>query len=255
MPEVKKKSGYENTWQKELKLVLALYSQCSSHQMIVTLTQGTFDQAKKLNPLLKDIGSPTTISLYLTLLRLVHSGYKNTKRIYILEEIYEQKKGNMSAGRIFPRALDLLDKWDLYHDHVRMIYDNAATWFQTEVAAQFSYGLEPCIKDVKQKEDRLSLIKDIFLEDMILISDDCPKFCWELENYRTDENGKIPKEDDHLIDAFRYMLAGAYYNRVERVDKDPNKILDGRRYATPENDSNSRHEQDPFGGIFEEYYI
>ena len=159
----------------------------------------------------------------------------------------------MSAGRIFPRALKLLDKWGIMHDKCRMIYDNAATWFQTEVAAQFNYGLEPCIKGVKKKEDRLSLIKDIFIEEMMIISDTCKWFIWELENYRTDENNKIPKENDHLIDAFRYMLANAYYNRLELTHEDPDS-LDERRAYTIEYDRENRQTADPFHNIYEEYY-
>lgn len=180
--------------------------------------------------------------------------HRYTKKIYVIEEIYAQKKANTSTGQVFPKGLAILDKYGIFHDDVRMIYDNAATWFANEVSYQFGYGMEPCIKDVNKKEERLSLIKDLYLGDFIVVSDKCVKFIWETENYRTDENGRIPKENDHLLDAFRYILSGAYYNQVPRVESNPLVLDGGRRAVTIEADLSNMNSDDPFTGIYDEYY-
>ena len=88
---------------------------------------------------------------------------------------------------------------------------------------------------------------------MMVISEDCKNFIWELDNYRTDEKNQIPKENDHLIDAFRYMLANSYYNRLEWK---PKIEEDGRRYYRIEDDlKNKTDSKDPFAQIYEEYYL
>lgn len=193
---------------------------------------------------------PASASTFAVVLAAIH---KKNKKFYVLDEIYESKKANMSTGKIFPRALALCDKWGMMYDDVRMIYDNAATWFQNEVADRYGMGLEPCMKDIKNKEARLSLIKDMMLEEFFIISDNCPKTIHELQDYRVNENGIIPKENDHAIDDIRYILSGAYYNSLPRIDIDSDND-DDRRYYTVESDAKSRNSQDPFEHIMQEYY-
>ncbi len=182
--------------------------------------------------------------------------HKFNKEIYILDELYIKEKSNTSTGQIFPKSLEILDSYNIYHEDVRMIYDNAAAWFATEVAFQFGYGLEPCIKDIKNKDKRLSLIKDLYLGDFIKVSEKCAMFIFETENYRVNENGKIPKENDHLLDAFRYILSNTYYNQVPRKKENLLVLKENIRATTLEKDpSLSSKELDPFSDILEEYYF
>ncbi len=193
---------------------------------------------------------PASTSTFAALLVAVN---RYTKQILVLDEIYEQRKGHMSTGKIYPRAMKMLDKWRIMHDTCRIIYDNAAAWFSAEVADRYGYSLEPCMKDVKNKEVRLSLIKDILLrDDLMLIGANCEKFLWEMINYRVDDKGKIPKENDHLLDCFRYILSNLYYNElpptlhVEETE---------RRGYTMEEDLGSKSHLDPLARIGDEYFI
>lgn len=180
------------------------------------------------------------------------------KRVVILDEVYEQDKGKMSTSQIFPKALKLLEGYPILQDEVRMIYDNAATWFANEVSFEFGFGLEPCMKDVKKKgedgkEDRLNLIKDMYIYGYLFVSEKCKNFINETKNYRTDDKGKIPKEDDHLLDALRYSLAAFYYNHVPIKEE---LVVDDRRGFTIEQDRREDiREKDPYADIFEEYYL
>jgi hypothetical protein len=70
-----------------------------------------------------------------------------------------------------------------------------------------------CEKDMKNKAAKLTMIKDMLYEGKLIFSDRCMEgiqeekgILWEMINYRKDENGKIPKENDHAIDALRYKL-------------------------------------------------
>jgi hypothetical protein len=137
-----------------------------------------------------------------------------TREVVILDEIYEKNKNDTTAKRIYPRSvtkmLEFADVDDFYKT-----YDNAAAWFAVEVANEFEVGLMPCKKDVKKKEDKIGLIKDIMsMAGLLTVSDRCRWFCWEIDNYILDDNGKIPKEHDHLIDCFRYFLSSAVYSSV-----------------------------------------
>lgn len=142
--------------------------------------------------------------------------HKFTKQVLILDEIYETNRNETSPKKIWPRAVAIMKRY-MPVDHWHKVYDYAATWFQVEINNEFGVALMPCTKDVNKKEVALSLIKDFLLEDsMVLVSDRCAKFIWEVTNYATDEHGKIPKENDHLIDALRYNFNSAGLSTIQR---------------------------------------
>jgi len=150
---------------------------------------------------------PASSSTFAVVLIAIH---KYNKRILVLDEIYETDKAQMSTRPIWIKTQKLLSKWNIREEDVRFIYDYAAAWFANEVADKFNVGLEPCYKDIgKNKEKRLSLIKDcLLLKDCFLINRDTVRddytegsgLFWEMQNYRVDDKGKIPKENDHAID-------------------------------------------------------
>lgn len=152
------------------------------------------------------IYDPASTSCFAVLLAAVH---KQTKRVLCLKEIYETDKGKTSAKQIWPRAWSMKDEILTRRDWWRDVYDYAAAWFANEVSAEYGEGMTPCVKDLKDKQVRLSSIKDFIREGLFLVSDKCPKLVWELRNYATDENGKIPKKNDHLIDCTRYLFNDA----------------------------------------------
>jgi hypothetical protein len=146
--------------------------------------------------------------------------HRFTKQVVILDEIYETDRNKTSPKLIWPRAAAIMSRY-MPVQHWHKVYDYAATWFQVEVNNEFGVALMPCTKDVNKKEVALSLIKDIMLTDLaeeklMVVSDRCVKFIWEVTNYATDEHGKIPKINDHLIDALRYNINSAGISTVPR---------------------------------------
>lgn len=141
-----------------------------------------------------------------------------TKTWYVLDEVYEKQQSKMSVDQIGRRIQDTKeDLWEVDSDW-RNIYDEAETWFANEMMDRFSIYFEPCHKAVQDKESGLSLIKDIMLQNKIVISDRCKFFFWELDNYVKDRHGKIPKLNDHLIDVFRYVLGASHYSLNQEVE-------------------------------------
>lgn len=154
---------------------------------------------------------------------------KYTKEVIILDCIYETSTLETSTGRLYPRAQKIMNEINGYEDAWTGTYDHAALWFANEVLDRYDRGLHPCTKDMKNKGARLGLIKDMLYEDKMIFSDRCLKgfsdnkgILWEMVNYRKDENGKIPKKNDHAIDALRYKLNAMMYDAkwLKKPDKE-----------------------------------
>lgn len=131
------------------------------------------------------------------------------KEWFILDELYITEPGLMSVDQVGRRIFEKCEEWPLA-DWFKT-YDEASTWFANEMLDRFDDAWHPTHKHLNKKEDGLSLQKDIFLAKKEFISDRCVKYFWELDNYYKDKNGKIPKENDHLIDCRRYMNGAANY--------------------------------------------
>lgn len=151
-----------------------------------------------------------------------------TKKVIVLDEIYEKRKMEMSTRKIYPLAMTKMNKL-IPRAEWHETYDYAATWFQNEVMAEFKRAIHPCTKDVNKKEEKLSAIKDFLLEDLLIISDRCRGLISEMSTYATDENNKIPKINDHAIDALRYTFNAAY---LSTIPKDRHTRPDDRRTWT-----------------------
>ena len=116
------------------------------------------------------------------------------------------------------------------------VYDEAATWFANEVQ-DITHGdvfLEPTRKKSNKKDEGLSLIKDQMLYGFFKMTDKCKKLKFEIRNYIKDINGKVPKENDHLIDSMRYANSSVYYTQVPQ--KRPPEKGDTKRAYTIEDD-------------------
>lgn len=152
-----------------------------------------------------------------------------TKVVYCLDEVYETEQANMTVSKIWPQVREKRD--ELWDDEWRQGYDEAATWFANEVLDVFSEGLEPTQKMKSDKLTGLSLIKDAMLHGKLKISSRCVKLFWELEHYRKDGSGKIPKKDDHLIDCLRYVFDSHHYSilNIPEPKVDPVSMKRGYR--------------------------
>lgn len=140
---------------------------------------------------------------------------KFSKKVIILDEIYEKRKSETSTRQIYPLAMKKMKTLNPYADW-REYYDYAAAWFANEVQSEYKRSIIPCSKDIGKKEEKLSSMKDFLLEDLFVMSKNCKGLISEMSTYATDEHGKIPKLNDHAIDAVRYMFNAAYLSTVPK---------------------------------------
>jgi len=151
-----------------------------------------------------------------------------TKKLYFLDEIYEKDQARMTVkvigSEIIAKRTELYSGRDA---EWRQGYDEAATWFASEMLDVFDEYFEPTQKMKTDKATGLSQIKDILLDGKAVLSDRCVNLYKEMDHYRKDKSGKIPKVNDHLIDDFRYILhAVDYAVRETKEDKDRDESIE-----------------------------
>jgi hypothetical protein len=170
-----------------------------------------------------------------------------TRKIYILDEIYEKDQSMTSTRMIYPRLEKLAKIWypgSSIQDDWMKVTDEAAAWFANEAMQQYNVYFTPTAKHIHKKEAGLSLIKDVLIHDFLCISDKCENLFKEMQEYAKDDKGNIPKKNDHLIDCLRYLLGAANYNMHEAFEQvslpDPEKELwkDVRKYNYVDDNDN-----------------
>lgn len=171
-----------------------------------------------------------------------------TKTVYCMDEIYETTQANTSVRIIGEQIVSKCRELYLNYDRWYFGRDDAATWFQGEM---HDYAGDPFnfmgIPKIKDKEAGLSLVKDMLLAKKLVISDRCVKLFWEMENYIKDSNGKIPKINDHLIDALRYCLIASSYVLSEVAEKVAENNDEDFRGRTIEQDMREELMKDDLG--------
>lgn len=184
-----------------------------------------------------------------------------SKQVFVLDQIYATKLEECRVDNILPKAIKIMRDIMPHQDSWTCVYDYAATWFMNEAQSpQYidDIVLLPCTKDLKNKENKLSLIKDILLKPQAFyMSERCVDedkgLFWEMERYATDDKGKIPKENDHAIDTLRYIYNAANYHKVEMDEPITEQELFPERRGFKYGNDYSMNEGDSVYGDFDSY--
>jgi hypothetical protein len=155
------------------------------------------------------------------------------KRVMVLDEVYETDQNENSIGKIWPRVISKLYQLvprEFADDEPIYVYDCAATWFHNELRDRFGVNAWPSRKAQNQKEDGLSIMKSLLLEDKLTVADSCKGFISEMLAYQIGAGGLPVKRGDHQIDAFRYALGVLNYNPApEATPPPPQDLPPGQR--------------------------
>lgn len=165
------------------------------------------------------ITDPGSTTCFATMFAAIHP---YTRKMYIVDELYVTDQYETSTRKMFPqmdsKMMEFYPNSDINDDWYKA-HDEAAAWFANEVMDQYGVYFQPTMKHLNKKEHGLSLIKDLLLHDMVVISDRCTSLYREMERYAKDDKGNIPKKHDHLIDCFRYLLGASNYNMIETLER------------------------------------
>lgn len=161
--------------------------------------------------------------------------------VYVLDEIYETKRGEATALKVWAKANAIKKKWNPNQEDWRNIYDSAAAWFPGEVLSDYErrdeeidFGFLPTNKNaVKPRPDEgragesvlNGLMEAKNCEEsgdgqLFFVNEDCEFFCKEIESYVTDESGRYPTTYDHLMDCLFYWVINSGYALAHQVDWD-----------------------------------
>jgi len=142
-----------------------------------------------------------------------------TQQMFFLDEIYEKDRNRTDSRQIWERIRKKEE--ELYPNAPertwRRVYDEAAAWFQREVAANFHVGLIPSQKQKSSEETDISRIKMMMANHgTMTVSDRCYWLRWEIESYITDELGRYPDRNNHLIDCLKYLMQISGWKLLEK---------------------------------------
>lgn len=168
------------------------------------------------------IFDPGTTTCFAVLF-IVHNPF--TQQVFVLDEIYERDRGRTDSKQIWERALK--KEQELYPNAPsgtwKRYYDEAAAWFHREICANYKgqmINLSPSRKFHNVKDDVVSMVRIMMAQDnALIVSKRCEWFAWEIESYVTDEDGKLPDANDHLLDTFFYFMHFSNWKLLEKVDR------------------------------------
>jgi hypothetical protein len=222
--------GEGETFEREIAATFVKGGKKSIYPMFITMKKKALEIAwpKDANKWTIFVScDPAATSIFGVLIGL-HNSY--TKKLIIFDELYIDDPALMTARRVMTeiqkKILSLKDK---VRD-VRYIFDEAGAFFRNEVQEDFpNLWLEPSRKKELGIEGYISLTKTILMRDLVEVTDNCVSFINEMERYEKDDRGRIPDKDDHLINAFWYMVQAAGYDLKELSEPQKIPLEDQRR--------------------------
>ena len=134
---------------------------------------------------------------------------KTSKHIYIVDCFKQTNRALTGCHAIWDQTQAMLAPWMPNLDAWHYIYDDHEAWFPIEMlSVQGAPAWTPSGKQTTNIQAGVSLIKDAFLLDCVLINDELESLKEEFVAYETDEYGTPQRTGNDLLDCFRY---GLYY--------------------------------------------
>lgn len=171
------------------------------------------------------IADPGTTTCFAVLFAAINP---YTKKMYLLDEIYEKSQLSTSTKNIYPEIVSKMKRLNPYIevDDWYKVYDEAGAWFANEVLSNYGVTFFKTEKRHGDKEEGISVIKDQLIHNAVVMSDNCENLYKEMQMYAKDSKGNIPKKNDHLIDTYRYLIDCSNYdfNSITEYVKQLNPI-------------------------------
>jgi len=161
-----------------------------------------------------------------------------SKKIIVFDEIYETDPVEMTSRKMFERVQAKIKFYRGKVRDIRWCYDEAARYFMQEIyeIEGSDWSLEPSRKAQVGVDGYISIVRTVLNKGLVTVTDNCVKFQWEMSSYIKTENGKIPKENDHLINAFQYKLQALGFNVEDSLEPKPEDLFLAKRFIRMEDE-------------------
>lgn len=199
--------GLEDQWMREY---LAIFVKGGKRSIFPWVLKQTYKPLAEILP--KDLNrwqivvgfDPASTSTF-GVIFLLHNPY--TKNTIAFDELYITDPHKMTARAVYDAINEKLEPWKGKVKEVNYVYDEAAAWFRNEVSEiDQKLWLEPSDKSRFGVDGYINLVRNVMHFNLFEIAAECKNYISELEGYIKDHNGKIPKANDHLINASQYAL-------------------------------------------------
>lgn len=213
-------NGELNKWLREYE---ALFVKGGKNSIFPQILNRTFPKFEDICP--KDLNKwilwvcfdPASTSTF-GVVFLLFNPY--TKRVIVFDELYIQEAEKMTARAVYDAVGEKLEPIRAKVREVEYCYDEAAAWFKNEInEIDQKWWMTPSNKTQFGADGYINLVRAVLNKNLLTICDSCPKLIWEMESYIIDEKGKIPKINDHNINALQYGLGACGLNLEELEEK------------------------------------
>lgn len=228
--------GQLDVWMREYE---AIFVKGSKHSIFPQILRASFPDFEEVRP--KDLNKwylwvafdPASTSTFGVIFLLFNP---HTKHVIAFDELYIQEPEKMTARAVYDAVNEVIEPFRGKVRDVNFAYDEAAAWFRNEIAAIDSdWWMVQSDKSQFGVDGYINLVREMFNQSLLTICIKCGKLIWEMESYIKDEKGKIPKVNDHLINAIQYGL-GAMGLNLEDLRKPVIIPKEDRRGYRPEDE-------------------
>ena len=142
---------------------------------------------------------PATSSVFGVLFTAINV---NDRRVIHLDELYVKETRETTSRTMWSKIVPIINEIHPDFSEWTFTCDEAAAWFRNEILdiTEGDVYFLPTHKIKMNKGDGLSLIKDQMLYGYWRRTERCKSLEWEIKNYIKDDDGKIEKKNDHLVD-------------------------------------------------------
>lgn len=173
----------------------------------------------------------------------LHSPF--SKKIIIIDEIYESEPYKMTAREINNTINEKIKPWKDKVKRIDYIYDEASAFFKNELQeVDSSKWLMPTQKSRFGVEGYINLVRSALNADLITVLESCVNTIKEHEEYSKDDNGRIPKANDHIINSLQYGIASLGLDFTETLE--PREKPEEKRFYTFQEEFNKEESYEEF---------
>jgi hypothetical protein len=142
--------------------------------------------------------------------------------LYVLDENYARTQSETLISKFMAalrgKMLSLYPSGDLDRGWAK-VCDEQAAWAILETLGQFNdMAFMKSNKNANKKDYGITLLNEAMQKGLIKISDRCTNLIKEITDYHMNKQGRIPKVNDHGIDALRYLIHHINYTIVPDID-------------------------------------
>ena len=215
----KLKLGDEEGWMREYEAIFVIGGKSSIFPHINKMSFPPWSDVrpKDLNKWTLVVGhDPGTTSVFAVVFMLWNPW---SKQIIVFDELYVEDMAETTSRKIHARTQEKLKDFRKAVKEIDFVYDEAAVWFANEVSEISEDWYIPSQKSEFGVDGYIGLLREAMARGLVTITNNCEKLIWEMQNYIRDEKGRVPKADDHAINALQYALGSTGLRFDE--DKEP----------------------------------